>query len=201
MLFQRKKKIKKPKTVIHKEFRKLVQKTMTLKDEDGNMVDLYEFQNLEDIPADRYSTLNEFIEDKDRGLSRLELQDNLEECISSIEGESVADFTNALILIKWMRQRLEIAYDLDLVMRLVSCAFFYEDEDVKTYDWDIGTKKIDLFKANDLKAFFLSEPIKRYWNVTNISDEIMSLIIEEHRQKHLVSKELREILDSSRSTK
>ena len=114
------KKVKKPKTILHKDHKKLIQLAMTLKDDDGNLIDLYEFKNLEDMPNRRYSSLNEFIEDKNRGLNKEELAANLEEAIKSIdEGENMSDFTNALILLKWMRQRVEIANDVDLIIDTV----------------------------------------------------------------------------------
>lgn len=181
------------KTRLHKDYKKLMTHAVTIKDGDKE-IKFYEFANIEDMPNKRYAILNEFIEDKARGLSKQELAANLDECLKSMqEGGNISDITDAIILIKWMRQRLEIANDMDLIMRLVSCSLFLKDEDVLNYDWDIGTYKIDLFEKHGLKSFFLSEPIRKYWSLTNISSEHMDAIITERMTKIQVSKELKEI--------
>jgi hypothetical protein len=175
---------------LHPQTKKLIKHVNTLKD-NGKDVKFYEFETLYDMPAKRYSRLNEFIEDRSRGLDRSELKDNIEECMNSIESNTTKGITDAVIILRWMRQRMEIAYDLDLIMRLISCAIFTLDEDIFDYDYDIGTHKMKLFEENGLDAFFLTESIKRWWTATDISESDMELLIEQRNYKRQLYKELK----------
>ena len=177
-------------TAIHPDLKKLVKHAFTIKDENDKPLRFYEFETLYDMPARRFTNLNDYIEDKNRGIDRIELAHNLEEIIKEVEENSIKGVTNALIIAKWLRQRMEIANDVDLILRLISCAFFTEDEDLTKYDWDIGTRKIELFEKNGLSSFFLSEPIKRFWTSTDISKKDIQMLIEQRRIKRTALKEL-----------
>lgn len=177
-------------TAIHPDLKRLTRHVLTLKDENDKDIKFYEFATLHDMPARRFTSLNDFIEDKNRGIDREELSFNVDESIKHIEVNSTRGVTDALILLRWMQQRLLIANDVDLILRLISCAVFTEDEDLIKYDWDIGTWKIELFEKHGLSAFFLSEPIKRYWMSTNISKKDMQILIEQRKIKKQALKEL-----------
>ena len=177
-------------TAIHPDLKRLTRHVLTLKDENGKDVKFYEFATLHDMPARRFTSLNDFIEDKNRGIDRDELTFNIEESIKHIEANSTRGVTDALIVLRWMQQRMLIANDVDLILRLISCAVFTEDEDLTKYDWDIGTQKIELFEKHGLSTFFLSEPIKRYWTATNISEEDIQILIEQRKIKKQALKEL-----------
>lgn len=177
-------------TAIHPDLKKLTKHIATIKDEEGKDVKLYEFATLHDMPSKRYAALNDFLEDRGRGIDRTELEFNIKECIKAIESNSTRGVTDCLIILRWMEQRLTIFNDLDFIERFISCAIFFEDEDLTKYDWDIGTRKIELFEKNGLSAFFLSEPIKRYWTSTNISEEDMEMLIHQKEMKKQVLKEL-----------
>lgn len=177
-------------TAIHPDLKRLTRHAITLKDENGKKVRFYEFATLHDMPARRFSNLNDYLEDKNRGIDRIELAHNLEEIIKEIEENSVKGVTNALIIAKWMRQRMEIANDVDLILRFISCAIFTEQEDLTKYDWDVGTWKIELIEKHGLAAFFLSEPIKRYWTSTDISKKDFQILIEQKKLKEVALREL-----------
>ena len=65
--------------------KKLTKYVMTLKDENGNDIDLYEFETIHDMPAARYMDFNDFIEDHTRGITKQDLIHNLKEAISDLE--------------------------------------------------------------------------------------------------------------------
>ena len=194
-MFWKRKEKEKPKkqaTILHPELKRLVQKVYTLKDGDKK-IDLYEFKNIDDMPARRYSDLNDFMEDRNRGIDRTELKFNLEQIKENMDKNSMEGATNAYTIINWMLQRMEIAYDTDLILRLISAALFTKDENVLKYDHDVGTYKIELIEKNSLEAFFLSEPIKKYWTQQTISKKDFRIIIEQNNLKKKVLKELKEM--------
>lgn len=176
-------------TAIHPDLKRLTRHVYTLKD-GGKKIKLYEFATLHDMPARRFTFLNDFIEDKSRGINREELTFNVDETIKHIESNSTRGVTDALIVLRWLQQRMLIANDVDLILRLISCAVFTEDEDLTKYDWDIGTWKIDLFEKHGLSTFFLSEPIRRYWTSTSISKKDIEILITQRKLKRTALKEL-----------
>jgi hypothetical protein len=119
-----------PVNSIHPDLKSKIKPVAVLKDENGNDVQFYEFETLDDMPARRYSAFNDFLEDKSRGIEKDELFNNLDEAINCFDENSINGTTNALIILKWMKSRMLISYDLDIVTRLISCAIFTEDEDL-----------------------------------------------------------------------
>jgi hypothetical protein len=183
---------KKP-TRLHPQLKRLTQHIMTLRDDQNKPIKLYEFKTLYDMPAARYSKFNEYMEDRQRGISRTELEENLKACIDEINEGKPTNNANAITILRWMLSRMKVAYDADIVMRLISVAVFTKEEDLTGYDWDYNTWKIELFEKQGVSAFFLSEPIKKYWTAMDISTSDMELIAEQNKIKKQVLKELQEM--------
>lgn len=188
----KKKKSYVPKTIIHPDLKKLVQKCVTI-EIDGKDVDFYEFGTMHDMPARRLSKLNDMIEDSKRGFDREELTHLIDELKENLESNSVEGVTNALIMLKWAQQRMLIEHDADLVLRLISCAIFTKDEDLRDYDWDIGSWKIEQFEKSGLLSFFLSEPLSRYWTRIATSKSDIQIILEQRKAKAQALKGLKEM--------
>lgn len=196
-IFKRK---EKPLNSIHPDLKKLVVNIGSIKDKDGKIHDLYEFKTLHDMPARRYAAFNDFLEDKSRGIEKEELEANIKEVIDKIELNEVKGITDALIILRWMHTRMKIHNDLDLILRIISVAIFFKDEDLTTYDWDIGTRKIELFEEAGVTDFFLSEPIKRFLKSINISKLDMDTLLEQRRLKKQFLDELKRMGISFRGT-
>jgi hypothetical protein len=184
-----------PNTALHPDIKRLISKVKTVKDKDGAKIDLYMFNTPFDMPAGRYSALNEFIEDYRRGLDRDELKVYINELIKNLDNDtiSVKQLSDTLIVLKWMAQRLAIAVDVDLVLRIISASLFTVDEDLTEYDYDYGSYKIELIEKNGLSAFFLHEPLRRYWTQTDISKDDLEILMEQRKIKRQVLKELTEM--------
>lgn len=182
-----------PVNSLHPELKRKIKPAAVLKDDNGQTIQLYEFESLDDMPARRFSALNDFIEDKNRGIEREELYNNLEEAIEGFNQNTINGVTNALVILKWMKSRMLIANDVDIVLRLLSCALFTEEEDLTKYDWDVGTWKIKLIEENGLSSFFLQKSIQKYWTPTPISKKDMETLLEQRRMKVQVLKELKEM--------
>lgn len=176
---------KRPKktSIIHRDYKKLIEYVTTVKDENGKDIDLYEFKNADDIPASRFSKLNEFVEDMQRGIDRTELQFYVEEAIESQNLGTAQGNAKVVNILQLMNVRMKIAYDMDLMLRLISCALFTIDEDIYTYDHDIGTNKIEWIEKSDLTAFFLAEPVKKYWTQQSISTKDFEVITAQRELK------------------
>lgn len=186
---------RKPKTItaLHPDLKKLTRHIGDIEDEDGTIYPLYEFETLHDMPARRYSAFNDFLEDKSRGMEKDELEHNIKDVIRKIESNDTKGITDALIILRWMHTRMKIHNDLDLMLRIISVAIFFKDEDLTTYDWDVGTKKIELFERSGLSAFFLSEPIKRFLKSINISKLDMDMLLEQRKFKRQALEELKQM--------
>lgn len=179
-------------TCTHPKLKRLVQKAFTIRDGKKKYT-FYEFKSIHDMPSRRYETLNSFIEDNNRKVENSELDHYLEECLAQINKNTPENLANVITIIKMLRMRVEFSVNVDLVMRLISCAFFTKDEDLMRYDWDIGNWKIDLFEKHGLSAFFLFEPVKRWLPQTNISDGDIKIILKQQELQMTLLKELNKL--------
>lgn len=198
MKFQLFKTIDPPEKLIAKDLGKLKQHVITITHE-GKDYKLYELVSIYDMPSKRYAALNDFIEDKRRGLDKEELNQYVDECVTSLEEWDNNGVADALILLKSIKARMRVAADVDLIMRLLSCSLFFDDEDLKDYDWDIGTFKIELFESYGVSAFFLTEPIKKYWTRIDISKKDMEIILNQRSAKKRLLKELSDMVMKKQS--
>ena len=80
--------------------------------------------------------------------------------------------------------------DLELVLRLISCIYFLGDEDLLTYDYDIGEYKMELFRKHALQSFFLSRAIRKYLPITTISRKHLATLKKQSSIKKGLLKEL-----------
>ena len=190
-------------TAIHPDVKKLVSKVTTIEHE-GRKIDFYGFNTLFDMSARRFTDMNNFLENKRRGIDNEELQKALAESIEGLEANDLKGVTNSLIIQKYLKARLEISEDIDLIMRVISCAFFTKDEDLSYYDWDIGTWKIELFEKTGLKSFFLTKSVSNFLkSIGSSPDNIKTSIEIRQKLKHSL-RELNKmgiLLDSTSSKK
>ena len=179
-------------TAIHPEYKKLITHAFDIK-KDDEIISFYQFKEMGDVPSDRYGSMNNFIEDNGRKFTNEELLHYSSEAITNMESNTIEGTTNTLLILKMMKMRSELVMSVDIVMRLISCVFFTKDEDLRSYDWDIGDDKIKLFEDYGLKSFFLTEPIKTFLPVTNISAGDINLILEGKKVTEHLLKQLREL--------
>ena len=79
--------------------------------------------------------------------------------------------TRAIEILSEIKLRLSLKLEPDILYRLASCVYFYKDEDLSNYDYDLGDKKIELFKKENVDNFFLNEPLSSLAPLRNISAE------------------------------
>ena len=157
---------------IRKDIKKLSKHVLTIPYE-GRDYKLYELSTIHDMPAKRYQVMMQFIEDARLNIEKEELahyMQELEDELSKAAKDDPNAFANALILTKWLKARTKISLDVDLVMRVLSACFFFEDEDPLDYDWDVNDLKIKMFNKSGVTAFFLTEPMIKYLKLITTSD-------------------------------
>lgn len=170
------------KTALHPDYKKLIDYAFSIPDESGKAVDYYSFRSAADMPTARYGKWNEFLEDYNRRFDNQELKIVLTEIQSCLEENSVKGVTNALSITTYALERTQIAMDTDLFMRFCSVSYFTLDEDLLSYDWDLGTEKIEKWTNYGMHAFFLKEPVKRWLPQTTLSKEDLATLQYQKRE-------------------
>ena len=142
-------------TRLHPDLKKLIQLAFTLKD-GKKKIKFYEFKEIHDMPAKRYESLNEFMEDNGRGMTKDELLHWSDQTLIELNKNNLEGLSNVRYIQQMIKQQMQLAIDIDFMMRILSCVFFFGDENLLEYDWDIGDYKIELFKKHGLESFFCS---------------------------------------------
>jgi len=176
--------------VLHPSIKKMVRPVFTVKDSNGKTHKFYEFKTLHDMSARRFSHLNNFLENRNRGITNEDLKAATTEAIDNIQLDNIKGVTNALIILKYLKARIEIHEDVDIILRIMSCAFFTDKEDLTDYDWDIATWKIDLWEKHGVTSFFLNESVSRFLKSINISATGIQTYIN---QRQLLKQSLKEL--------
>ena len=180
---------------IRKDIKRLSKHVMTIPYE-GKEYKLYELSTIHDMPAKRYQVMMQFIEDARMNIEKEELahyMQELEELLKKAAKDDPNSFADALVLTKWMKARTKISLDVDLVMRVLSACFLFEDEDPLDYDWDINDFKIRMMEKTGVTSFFLNEPINKYLKLITTSSVDLALILRQQKTKRQVLNELREM--------
>jgi len=157
-----------PHTSIHPVYKHLIQEVIEI---DGRM--LYEFKDILDMPHNRYNNFDRFsLEFK----MRLDLETSID--LDKKIKENIEKGTQKAILdiyqIADHRIRMaEMTLGLEHSYRLVSCAWFWKDENLDEYDFEIGDEKIRLFKKEGLESFFLHKSMKKFLPQINISVDVL----------------------------
>jgi len=176
----------------HPKLGRLIQKAFTIKD-GKNKYTFYEFKEIHDMPSYRWTALNEAIDDHNRRVTNEDLKEYTQECLSQINKNTPENLANVVTILKALKMQSELVVDSNLVLRLVSVAFFTKDEDLLTYDYDYGNWKIELFEKHGLSAFFLLEPIKNWLPLTDILPSDIEVILSQNQVMKQYWKELNKL--------
>lgn len=157
-----------PNTSIHPKYKTLIQEVREI---GGRM--LYEFKDLLDTPHNRYNNFDRFsLEFK----MRLDLETSIDldkKIKANIEKGTQKAILDIYQIADHRIRMAEMTLGLEHSYRLVSCAWFWEDEDLDDYDFEIGDEKIRLFKKEGLESFFLSKSMRKFLPQVNISADVL----------------------------
>lgn len=181
------KKNDKVKTALHPEFKRLIEKVATI-----NGRDLWAFKSLMDMPVRRYDWCNRFSIEFQMRVDLGTLKETHETVINDIgmmDGNNLASLKRkSIALLENINRMTELTISMDGYFRLASCVYFWIDEDLTNYDFDIGDEKIRLFKKQNFDDFFLNMPVRDYIPPINLSAhdlEIFSRLEKEIKNIHL----------------
>lgn len=177
------------KTALHPDYKRLIQYAFTSTNNEGKSIDFYQFESAADMPIARYQIYSDFLEDYNRRFSNEELKDAVAMAREQlISGEDDAAY-KCLSILEYINERTSMAMDIDLFLQFCSVAFFTIDEDLLSYDYDIGDQKIKLWRREGLHAFFLKKPVKTFLASTNLSKaDLMILEAQKRGMKRFLKK-------------
>lgn len=141
-------------SAIHPEYKKLTNKVFSI---DGS--DFYEFNNLLDMPHKRYNLCTRFATEFNMRISADELVELIEASMKQLDKGNV---TRSIIIQNTILERTQMLISIECSWRLASCVYFFKDESLDDYDFDIGDMKIKMFKKVGLESFFLKEPYNKF---------------------------------------
>ena len=150
-------------TAIHPEYKRLIEEVAIF---EGRPI--YQFKNLLDMPHDRYNKCTRFSTEFNMRLDADILRETIKVCLSSAND---GNFTKVIGLLTLLQEHTNMLISVEASYRLASCVYFWEDEDLLDYDFEVGDDKIRKFKKMKLDDFFLSQPMSRFLPQMNISAE------------------------------
>ena len=175
-----------PNTSIHPKYKRLIEEVKEL---DGQM--LYKFTSLLDMPHNRYNKATRHITEFEMRLdaqTSIEIDNKILDVIDqpTIKISKITELVNTRIAMT------EMLFSPDASYRLASNSYFWKDEDLDDYDFEIGDKKIALFKETKFESFFLSKPMKDFIPQIDISAQDLRAYSQiEKEYKKLLSKQLK----------
>lgn len=174
------------KTAIHPDYKTLIEKVKVIK---GRQ--LYKFKSLLDMPHNRYNKATRAVTEFDM---RLDAQTSIEidkKIIDIIDSDKIK-ISEIASLVKTRIAMTEMLISIDASYRLASCVYFWKDEDLDDYDFEIGDEKITLFKEIGFESFFLSKPMNNFIPQMNLSAQDLSAFSQYEKElKKLLSKQLK----------
>lgn len=170
-------------SAIHPEYKKLTEKIFSIDDHD-----FYQFKNLLDMPHNRYNKCTRFATEFNMRIDGDELKELLDK---SMEQLNKGNVTRSIIIQNQIKERTDMLISIDASYRLASCVYFFKEENLDDYDYEIGDMKIELFKKEKLDSFFLSKPMNNFLPAINLSEEgLRAYLLLERELKKLARKSL-----------
>jgi len=171
------KKSKERATAIHPKYKKLIEK---IADIDGKS--LYQFKNLLDMPHARFNHVSRFSTEFNMRLDAITLRESINECEGALNGSS-PNLTKAIQILMILKEQINSIISIDGSYRLASCVYFWKDEDLNDYDFEVGDEKIKLFKKMSFDDFFLSQPMNSFLPQMTLLTEDLRISLESERQR------------------
>lgn len=170
-----------PNTAIHPVYKKLIEKIATI-----NGRNLFAFKSLLDMPHNRYNKCTRFATEFNMRLDSEILRNSID---SALNAANEGNFTKVIGILTLLDEHTNMLISVEASYRLASCAYFWEDEDLTDYDFEIGDDKIKEFKKVKLDDFFLSEPMNKFLPQMNLS--VTDLVRSSQYEKELKELHLR----------
>lgn len=150
-------------------------------------IDYYQFKDFSNIPAVRGLKTMVYHEEM-RMKCTLEY---LKMHCDAVEGILISRKINIFEIKKLndqLKQRLNIAIETELVMKLATVVFFDKKEDISDYDFSYNAKKMEHWKKHNANDFFLLQPLQQL--IPSLNDvagnlQMYSTVVEKLNDIHL----------------
>ncbi|MCH7826427.1 MAG: hypothetical protein IIC75_00400 [Bacteroidetes bacterium] len=141
------------------------------------------------MPHDRYNKATRFVTEFDMRIDADILKKSIQDCLKySNEG----NFTKVIGILNLLEEHTNMLISIEASYRLASCIYFWKDENLNDYDFEIGDEKITLFKEMGFDSFFLSKPMNNFIPAMNLSDQDLRGFSQYEKElKKLLNKQLK----------
>lgn len=186
-----------PNTAIHPDTKRLIEKVVTIKKGKFKGRTLYQYKSLLDMQHKRYNSCTRFSTEFGMRLDADILKKSID---SALTFANDGNFTKVIGILHVLNAHTQILISLDASYRLASCVYFWKDENLDDYDFEIGDEKIQVFKEIGFESFFLSKPMNSF--ITQMSLSADDLRVCSQAEKELQSLLSRQLSDpKEKSTK
>ena len=179
----------KPHTAIHPDYKTLIEKVTTIK---GRT--LYKFKSLLDMPHNRYNACTRMNTEFNMRIDIDILRTSITDAQKYINEGNI---TKVAAILTLLEAHTDMILSLKASYRLASCVYFWKDESLDDYDFEIGDEKIKLFKEIGLESFFLTKPMNNFLPPMDISASDLKVFSQYEKElQSLLSRQLKEPKES-----
>lgn len=187
-----------PNTAIHPDTKRLIEKVITIKKGKFKGRTLYQYKSLLDMQHKRYNTCTRLSTEFSMRLDADILKKSID---SALKFANEGNFTKVIGILQILNAHTEMLISMDASYRLASCVYFWIDENLDDYDFEIGDEKIRLFKEIGFESFFLSKPMNSFITQMSLSaDDLRVCSQAEKELQSLLSRQLNDPKEKSMKT-
>lgn len=177
-----------PNTAIHPDTKKLIEKVVTIKKGKFKGRTLYQYKSLLDMQHNRYNSCTRFSTEFSMRLDADILKKSID---SALKFANEGNFTKVIGILHILNAHTQMLISLDASYRLASCVYFWIDENLDDYDFEIGDEKIQLLKKIGFDSFFLAKPMSNFIAQMSLSaDDLRVCSQTEKELQSLLSRQL-----------
>lgn len=156
-----------------------------------NLVKFYRFTKEHYHPAGRYKYVYKFLRENDLKMDIDTLQayvKSLKMCLSGGTKGQEINLGHAWQLLHNMDTRATLPFEPEGIKRLASVVYFTDQEDLSTYDYEEGKRKIAMWEEAKVHDFFLTAPISELLGMNSSS---LDSLVEYLNQANQILEDLR----------
>jgi hypothetical protein len=150
-------------------------------------VDYYQFTDFNNTPAMRGMKTVVFFEEMKMKCTVEFLKLHVE-AVDNLVRSTKIDIFEIKKLNDQLKQRLDLAIDIELIYKLASIVFFDKKENIEDFDFGYNAKKIQHWKKHLAQDFFLLQPLQELVPVLKDIEgnfQMYSQVVQEINQLHL----------------
>lgn len=130
------------------------------------------------LPAGRYKFLDAALMEVDMRMTLPMLVAYLDKIEAALNGKGgTIKLSDISVIVHNMRTHANLGFHPETVRRLAAIIYFDDTEDLRDYDHEYGTKKIEAWNSDGKLSFFLTRPIVELLNLQDTSVESLERFI------------------------